>query len=181
MFKRFFCGLCILSMLVVNASAAVRPQLISMCGSSNIYTKTLLFYLPLARSSSLDHSWTLHSSNKTFDSVVTIERDRIYDKPVISDIFTSDFFLRIQQVPCMPDSSIVTLPVTIRLNQNIIERHVTFHISYANGRMHMTGKIKGLRIADIKQDDYYPKRQRWKIPLIIDLNYVIDQIDVMQD
>ena len=176
MFKRFFFGLFILLIISQNVAAAARTQLITLGGSSNIYAKTLLFYLPLTNPKLIDHSWTLHSADKTFDSIVTIDDDHIYDKPVIHDIFTSDFFLRIQQVPYIsPDSRTVTLPVTIRLNQNIIERNVTFHIRYSNGKMRLIGKIDGLRIADIKGGDYYPKRQRWKIPLIIDLHYIIDR------
>ena len=179
MFKRFFFGLFILLILSQNVAAAARTQLITLGGSSNIYAKTLLFYLPLTNPKLIDHSWTLHSRDKTFDSIITIDEEQIYDKPVIHDIFTSDFFLRIQQVPYIsPDSRTVTLPVTIRLNQNIIERNVTFYIRYSDGRVRLIGKIDGLRIADIKGGDYYPKRQRWKIPLIIDLHYVINQIDV---
>ncbi len=180
MFKRFFFGLFILLILSQNVAAAVRTQLISLCGSSNIYAKTLLFYLPLTNSASLDHSWTLYGANKTFTSIVTIDKEQIYDKPVIHDIFTSDFFLRISNIPYknVPSGKIV-LPATIRMNQTIIERNVTFRIRYSNGKIKLTGRIEGLRISDIRGGDYYPKRQRWKIPLIIDLNYAIDQIDAM--
>lgn len=175
--KRFFCGLCILTMIGANVSAAVKPQLISLRNGSNIYAKTLLFYLPLADSSSLEHSWMLHGVGKTFDSTVTIDKGRIFDKPVISELFRSDFFLRIQRVPYKPESSSVVLPVTIRVNRNIIERNVKFRIHCSKGKMRLTGVVKGVRISDIRQDGYYPKRLCWKIPLLIDLHYETDQIN----
>ena len=178
--KSFFCGLFILLMLGANAAAETRTQLITLGDTSNIYAKTLLFYLPLANSSSLEHSWILYGADRTFTSIVTIDKNQIYDKPVIHDIFTSDFFLRVSNIPYknVPSGKIV-LPATIRMNQTIIERNVTFRIKHSNGRIKLTGRIEGLRISDIRGGDYYPKRQRWKIPLIIDLNYAIDRIDAM--
>ena len=165
----------ILLLLVLSAATSVAKQNfpnIALLKSSNIYVKTMLFYLPVTNK--ISHSYNFSENNGTFNCTLSIDKSNIFDKPVINQIFTSDISISVGSIPLASDTKRITLPVSIRLNKNvIIKPNVKFKISHKNDRLHLVGYIKNLKIKDLTNSKSYKKRQNWKMPLVLDINYLI--------
>ena len=141
--------------------------------TSNIYAKTMLFYLPVAKK--ITHSYNFDENSGTFNCTLSIDKSDIFDKPVINQIFTSDISIIISNIPLENSKSkYITLPVSIRLNKKaIIKPDVKFKISYKKNKMELVGYVKPLKIKDITNTNSYQKRQEWGMPIVLDINYLI--------
>lgn len=164
----------IMLLTAVNIVAAAQnfPN-ITLEQSSNVYAKTMLFYLPIAKK--ITHSYNFNENSGTFNCTLSIDKSDIFDKPVINQIFTSDISVTIGNIPLENSvGKFITVPVSIRLNKNaIINPNIKFKISYKNNRLSLVGRIKNLKIKDITNSNSYKKRQDWKMPLVLDINYLI--------
>lgn len=146
---------------------------VKMSPKSNIYIKTLLFYLPITNK--IQHSYKINYDNNTFVSVLTINQEDIFDKPIASEIFCSDILIRIPYISLEKDiNRTVIMPVTVRVNKTIVEREVKFKIKQKNNKITIFGAINNVQIKDWANNNKYKKRQLWKMPILLDISYELE-------